>query len=410
MKKTFFSLLVLIATIGLIELGSWAILKMSAQQPDPVKSETTLFDAHRNHRLNPNFDPNLGGARVHSEDGFRRSTTVPLKKESNTIRIIAMGTSALYGVGAGGSYPPHRQLLNDETITFYLEDMLNKRLAQDDSKYSVEVINAGLSAYRTFLHLIHYNSRLQYYHPDIVINIDGYNDFYDTSPYDRWNTYGYSTTVLADQVNGRTFFIAAFTLVRALAPYSNTFNLCEKILKRYWHRKLVQKDLPHTPKFEFKPTGDFETDYRAYADQNYLRDLWQLRSLKQFDHFEHYVYLQPMVEFEDDELLSPEDLRIKQLTIEYTDPKKHEAYLKIRSLLPTLFREKKIPLTDISQIASPATKDKQLYIDYCHLTPLGAEVTARMIFTDLYPKVKKVITKRTLEETSRNNHKAASDS
>jgi hypothetical protein len=117
-----------------------------------------------------------------------------------------------------------------------------------------------------------------------------------------------------------------------------------------------------------------------------------------------------MVEFEDDELLSPEDLRIKQLTLEYTDPKKHEAYLKIRSLLPTLFREKKIPLTDISQIASPATKDKQLYIDYCHLTPLGAEVTAQMISTDLYPKVKKVITKRTLGETSQNNHRAASGS
>ena len=47
-----------------------------------------------------------------------------------------------------------------------------------------------------------------------------------------------------------------------------------------------------------------------------------------------------------------------------------------RTLLPDLFESQGIPFHDVATIAAPSTTDRQLYLDYCHLTPEGSEVVA----------------------------------
>ena len=280
-RRQLFTALTLLLAMTVIEFTSFVILRLFATQPDVYYSETALFDAHRNHRLNPNFrlPTRDGQRRLHSPDGFRRDEVVSIAKPPHTIRVIALGTSALYGIGAYGAYPTHPPLSNDQTITGVLEQSINRRLATSDAGYRVEVINAGVSAYQTFHELVYLNADLLAYKPDIVINIDGHNDFYRTEPRDRWAEEAYSTSILVDQYNGRTFFLPWATAIRAVSPYSNFFNLLEKANKRIWYSTKVAKPLPYTPHREIPALGNFEDNIRAIARRGFLRDLWQIHNL-----------------------------------------------------------------------------------------------------------------------------------
>ncbi|MCH8829265.1 MAG: hypothetical protein IID45_06775, partial [Planctomycetes bacterium] len=348
--------------------------------------ETHLFDAHRNHRLNPEFPG-------HSRDGFRSDKPIPREKPPRTIRIIALGTSALYGIGSREPYPQHRSLNNDETITAQLQRILNQRLDDENAGFRVEVINAGVSAYRTFHHLVYLNSRLLDYKPDIVINIDGYNDFYKDQLDDPWNRYAYSTSVLVDQHNRRTLFLPMLTFSRSAARFSFTFNLAERILRRAWYRKL-KEPLRSVPEGAKRLDGDFAANVKEVARRQYLRDLWQIRQLGKYAGYDHYVFLQPTLVFEPDEKLSESDKRLKQITAKNLADGEPVKMQRIRKLLPAIFQKHDIPFFDVAQISATDTKKENLYLDYCHLTPTGARITAERIAGHLYPHLLQWIRKR----------------
>jgi hypothetical protein len=84
----------------------------------------------RGHELNPayrsSFDTN--NVKIHSAQGFRQAGNISLAKPDNVFRIFMLGGSTLYGLGvqAEGPYPKHRTLMDDETVTAFLETELNK--------------------------------------------------------------------------------------------------------------------------------------------------------------------------------------------------------------------------------------------------------------------------------------------
>ena len=379
-------LLKLVLAVGACELASFLALSFLAQERDPVRSETHVFDAHRNHRLNPKFPG-------HSRDGFRSDTPIPRRTPPHTVRIIALGTSALYGLGSNAPYPVHPPLTNQETITFQLERMLNTRLEADKSRFRVEVINAGVSAYRTYHHLVYMNARLMDYHPDIVINIDGHNDFYKDQLDDPWNHYAYSTSVLVDQHNRRTFFLASETLTRSLSEYLYTFNLAERIFRRLWRKKL-QQPLECVPAMPDPLSGDFESNVTAVAERQYVRDLWQIHQLGEYAGYKHAVFLQPEILLEPDQNLSKTDRERKQITEQHLPAGEAEKMQKIRRLLPGIFRKHGVPFFDAAQISSQKTAGTDLYVDYCHLTPAGAKIAAEHIAEPLYQLVQEEIAER----------------
>jgi|GEM_PF-891006 len=386
-RRLLFALAALLIAVAFVELASLLVLEIFATQPDVYSSESGLFDAHRNHRLNPAFQLPGENGRLHSPDGFRRDTPVSIDKPANTIRIIALGTSALYGIGASAPYPTHRPLFNGETITGVLEASLNDRLAASGSGFRVEVINAGVSAYQTFHELMYLNADLLDYAPDIVINIDGHNDFYGTELVDRWATYSYSTSILVDEYNGRSFFLPWLTGVRSLAPYSNFFNLVEKANKRIWYLTKVEQPLPHTPRRETSALDDFEANVREIARRTFLRDLWQIHQLGQRQGYEHCVFLQPEVILEPSESLTEHDREIQKITLDRMPRAAPEATRRIRKLLPSLFQSEELPFYDVSALTPLNADNEDLYIDYCHLTPAGARLVAEQIETVLFPLV-----------------------
>jgi len=369
-----------------METASFLVLLFFSQQPDPRAAVPHLYDPYRSHRLNPDFHlkRDTSGRRIHSQDGFRRDTPVTKKKKVNTIRIIALGGSALYGIGSGAPYPYHPALRNDETITCFLQQMINKRLKDDEMNLTAEVINAGVTAYETFQHLVYLNSVLLEYEPDWVINIDGENDFYRYDPdHNHWMDYGYSSARLIDLVNHRSGFLSMHLFIRSLAPYSQVFRLMEKFSK-----KRLQ-DMMHGENPSEKQRDSFSAEgYLATARRTFVRALWQIHNLGRLEGYDHLVFLQPKLLFEDNLLLSEHDRTIKDITRGKREPEYVETMGQMRGILPLLFEEHGIPFYDMGELG-PFNKDRSdLYLDYCHLTPEGSKALAERICDVLYPGIR----------------------
>lgn len=385
-----FLLVVVSVIMGLLILegGLRLFLPLLSQQPDPLQAEFHLYDPYRGHRLNPDFNTlnNTFGKKINSPDGFRRDTIVNKIKDKKTIRIVVFGGSTLYGVGTwGGQYPNHAYLMNDETITHFLEELLNAQLKENNRLYTVEVLNAGVVAYHTFQHLVHLNAKLLDYRPDIVVNLDGHNDFYISNPeYNNWTDYGYSGSPLINLINERSFLVGLHLLVRNLSKYSAIMSQVEKRVTNKIFDDLILKSIKAS---EAQPDGDFDSNFMRAARKGFMRALWQIHRLGQYEGYEHLVFLQPEVVFEQDAFLSEEDRAIKQVTIDTYSPGQVKKMDAIRSMLPGIFLEQAIPYEDIGEIGSPKTSGEQLYIDYCHLTSRGSQVVAQRMAPAVYERV-----------------------
>jgi lysophospholipase L1-like esterase len=382
LKNILLTLASIAVTLFLLEAGLRVALPFISNQPDPFQAERHLYSPYRGHELNPLFNTrnNTDGRKIHSSDGFRRDTPVSKTKPPKTIRIFAMGASTLYGLGTwGGVYPNHRDLFNDELTTAYLENALNQRLAQEGSEWHVEVINTAVIAYHTFQQLVYLNEKLLSYSPDIVINIEGHNDFYIADPnYEPWQMYPYSSAALMEVINERDFFTALHFTVRALAAHSALAAQVEKRITR----PLFDARLNQLRTFKLDvDESNLVQDFPKTARKTFIRTLWQINRLGELEDFKHIVYLQPEIVLENGDDLSPSDRNIRKITV---DNLTHSPVFmqRIHAMLPELFHQYGIPFQDVSRLGTPGTHEN-LYLDYCHLTPEGSQRLARNIYPTL---------------------------
>ncbi|WP_022663497.1 hypothetical protein [Paucidesulfovibrio longus] len=381
------SLITLLLLEGVLRIA----LPLFSTQPDPLQAERHLYSPYRGHELNPLFNTknNTEGRLLHSPDGFRRDQPIAVCKQDRTIRIFAMGASTLYGLGTwGGVYSNHRDLFNSELPTFHLEQTLNRQLKEEGSSWRVEVINTAVVAYQTFQQLVYLNEKLLDYHPDIIINIEGHNDFYISDPsFEPWNSYAYSSVQLTRAINHRDIFTAVHLLARALAPYSALAAQVEKRVTRpIFERNIARQpvapiDAPYT-----------DESYRSAARKTFLRAYWQITQLGKLHDFRHLIYLQPEIVLEPAELLTEHDRRILDITVRNMHRPPVEMR-HIRDELPELFRSYGLSYFDAAQLTAP-DKPGDLYVDYCHLTPLGAERLAENIYPSLLSAIQERIAQR----------------
>lgn len=389
-KNALLLLVSLAFAVVALELGLRLVMGRLSDQPDPVASERHIYDPFRGHALNPVFNTktNTLGQLIHSPDGFRRDTPVSREKPDNVIRIVMFGGSALYGIGTVGSHYPYApDLMNDETIPHHLERLLNARLATQGLPQRVEVLNAGLIGYHTWQHLVHLNSKLLEYQPDIVINFDGHNDFYLVNPARRpWYDYQYSSVQLTKAINNREPIVGVHFLVRALAPHSAIFAQLEKrVTKPRFEAHLDSLFTERQPEPPLE--GTLEEQFRATARSGFMRALWQINRLGAYEGYDHLVFLQPEILFEDPADLGPHDREIREITARYTE--NEAAMRQIRPLLPELFAEAGIPFADVGDIARQAGTTEPLYMDYCHLLPRGSEAVAERLVDPVYTAVQR---------------------
>lgn len=85
-----------------------------------------------------------------------------------------MGGSTVWG--EDGAYPPYLAIDNSQTIAAHLERLLNVEATRRQSAFRVQVLNAGVVGYRVYQNLDYFNHRLAAFRPDLVIAMDGHND------------------------------------------------------------------------------------------------------------------------------------------------------------------------------------------------------------------------------------------
>jgi hypothetical protein len=384
-KKLFlwlYCIALLVFFIALLEIASHAILSFTDQGQSTTAGKRHLYHPYRSHQLNPDYVRKFdsGGVAIHSPDGFRSDTAFSKTKPENTIRIVMMGGSTLYGIGATSPYDPEPSLQNDETISYYLQSQLRSMLGDASDGLDIEVINAGVSAYKTFHHLVYFNEVLYEYDADLLVFLDGHNDFYYSEIYNNWQSYKLGTVRLVDHFNHRGLWFTAHTVVRFLASYSRFFFFLESYMHRNWQDT-------ETPVF-YQPRAEHEDSFpnslETVLDTSVFKTYTQFQALGDLYDFEMMVFLQPQVVFENPDLLSAEDQNIQSITNQYdTNTRRSE----IRNALGDKFRRENILYQDIGELASEKTASVQLYTDYCHLTPAGSELLARKMSQSIYDKI-----------------------
>lgn len=382
----FLILLGLVAVVTL-ELGAYFVLKWQDQGADPVAGGRHLYHPYRSHQLNPSYVRPLDshGLKLHSDDGFRSDRPIAKDKPPGVIRIVMMGASALYGIGAEAPYPRRPTLKNDETIPAVLQERLNAELTTAGRSERVEVINAAVVAYWTFHHLVYFNETLYEYRPDLVLFLDGHNDFYNYEVYNNWQTYRGGTETLTAHFDHRGLWFTALANVRFLAEYSNVFMVLEKAMQRNW----PEVPGPHFAQLDAPRTVDaaFPANVSQILDESIFKSYRQLKTLGEMFDFEMMVFLQPQIALEKTEQLSPADREIQAITAKYEiNPRRAE----IRPLFPEQFRRQGIAFADIAEIAGEATAGSDLYLDYCHLSAEGSVVAAERML----PYVRKMVERR----------------
>ncbi len=188
-KRLVFTAVPVILLGATLEVGAVLVLRHT-QGYDGRHLLHYVFDPYKNVLPTPNL-VDLRGVR-HESHGFRRDTDVSHAKPPGTYRIFLMGASTAYGLG--GLWPHIQRdwpvLQSDQTIDHYLEEML-----QDSLGVPVEVINAAIASVWMHHHLIYLNQTILGFDPDMILFLDGFNDWYMVDPsHDQFASYAYQET------------------------------------------------------------------------------------------------------------------------------------------------------------------------------------------------------------------------
>jgi lysophospholipase L1-like esterase len=380
-------LVVAMLTAALAEAGAALWLTRKGGRPATVRARN-LFDPFRGHRLNPEYrGPDVEGERAHSPDGFREPAPVARTKQPDTYRVILGGASAVYGLGATAPYPTHRALRHEEALDSQLERALEAGTGRE-----VEVINAGVPAYWTFQQLVYVNDTLLDYEPDLLLFVDGNNDFYRIGRGEGpWREYRYSSRLWLDGLNSRDTSFTALVLTRYLARASWFFLGLERLFTRRFEESRRRH---HTDgNFLVRPEVPIPTPaaFRRELRDNVARHYWQMGSLGGAYGFQMAVALQPQLVFEAPEMLGPRDRELRNVTLRLTGVTP-ERVAAVRAYVPLVGKvitetNARIVFLDHHRLADTEPVTDGLYLDYCHLSAAGSRRLAERLAAQLEPLV-----------------------
>jgi lysophospholipase L1-like esterase len=336
------------------------------------------FDPYKNILPTRNYVDTRGIR--HNAVGFRRDGEVALAKPPNTLRIFLMGGSTAYGLG--GVWPHIQRdfavIKNDQTIDAALE----RRLRGAFPGKTVEVINAAITSTWTHHSLIYLYQSILKYDPDLILFLDGYNDFFITNSWhDQFASYAYARNaqvIMGDPtlssfvtMNGWWFF-REFALAHVLGRVAREAKV---LLTPRGDRS------PIDTRREFEK---LQTVFRANAGKTHER----IAALLRHENVQAVFMLQPMLILERDRAeATPIEQRMFAFNVESYLPN-YEGFMRLAAPWivgeeAAMARRMGASFLDLTGVFKGVKG--QMYTDYCHLTPLGNEVVAAAIATHITP-------------------------
>ncbi len=381
-KNRIFGLLIVTFALALLEFFSYIYVYKVKDNPLGAVSERHLYSYFRGHELNPEYRRpfDTGDVRIHSDDGFRSDHSFSIDKPKDVFRVILFGGSQAYGVGSqpGGVYPENRSLSNDQTVSNFLEANLNTIGKEQGRSTRVEIINAAVVAYKTYQHLLYFNERLYMYDADLLLFVDGHNDYYSDEISRNPMLKNAYAKELVWNFNNRSFAFSIYSFFRGLGEYSYFFKFLEKTMQ-----KLLPIISPYESPVETEAIHDVSR-YEEYANNSYLRIYRQFAALQSQYGYGMHIVIQPQLLFENEQLLSEHDKKIYAITDKYSDK---QLMQEIKKKLPSVFNQANLAFTDLTTIAEGSNNGLDLYYDYTHLTPAGSKLSAVKISSAIQHKV-----------------------
>lgn len=328
------------------------------------------FDYFRVYKHRPGFtegDKN-GNWIVINKQGLRRNKDVSKIKPRNTFRIFLMGGSAAHGISSSPPNPIVNIYMN-QTIDAYLEALLHKKYPGKN----FEVINAAVTGYQCFQHTAYLLSEIIDYHPDMVFFFDGMNDhFIDNVDYDYYNDNRYlfwKTHLEQPSLSGmKDYFILWLSKYSAFA-------------RGYFAWKLTSD--AYDKKIAYPQNITFANDAAQVKAQNIAAQKGFLRAIEtniqilKTNNIIPLITLQPIEILRNRELHSPEENKYLDKSLESIKP----VYPAVVDQLKNLASKYQVTFVDFNPAFNSTDYiHKQLFLDYCHLTPLGGELVAKCIF------------------------------
>lgn len=385
-KKLLFSVLLLLGVIGVLEVSAIWYLKLFRGY-DGVHLLQYEFDPYKNILPTRNYVDTRGIR--HNSQGFRRSTEVLVKKPEKTYRIFLMGASTAYGLG--GLWP-HLQreyavIDNSKTIDAFLERSLNEAFPD----LNLEVVNAAITSTWTHHHLIYLNQTILRFDPDMLIFIDGFNDFYFWNKgHDQFADYAYdehSRILMGEPTLHSLAYVNLWWLFRKSALVHVTFRTLRELKRSLQSRPAA-------------PPIDVKTSMRGFKyvfRNNALKMIQRTAMILREEDVRAVFVLQPMLILDRGRTLMPDiERKLFEFNVQSWQPN-YEAFIHravefVRQEENQVVQRYGGQFIDATGIYRQA--QGQIFTDYAHLTPNGNRLLADHIAARIIPMIRDNIVDR----------------
>ena len=367
-------------------------------------------------------------AQTDSNGFLTGGATVQKTKESGTVRIFITGGSAAWGSLES------RALMHDTTYPegsyCYSATIAGKLQALLQAKYpqrKFEVIDAAVVMFRFHQSMALYFEKLHDFNPDIIINMDGYNDEGDFLTYDdNKDPYVRSADQLEEMIQLET--MARLPMWGYTLAYYNFKNIRAHDTPRYEKRAKVHSDAGNNAPLNHQP------DYASYQAMRGFTSIskkmrWLITSYQRqlrADGVYSIFCLQPTLQRRVyQKNLTTTELRLRSFLEKVTAAdtlkmlrkfdeqrqlntltntvwnkigvdkyyreilKRQYTYNEISPLLDSISTANGAGYVDVNKALTGLGADKEFYTDYCHLTPLGNEFVAGLLLSKVEDYMKK---------------------
>lgn len=370
----------LFLSLSMLEGLSYVYLRI-VEGYDGTHLMTYEFDDYKNIRLTPNYKNSRGI--YHNAQGFRRSLDTPMEKDDQTYRIFIMGGSTAYGLQSLSAYgqKEYSVIRNDETIDHYLEQYLQGKLHHK----RIEVINAAITSHFSHHHLIYLNQEILKYHPDMVIFVDGFNDYYPyTKGFDQFRDY-------ASQVRAHRFMDEP--TVGAWASYtgwwlfrkSHFIHVAGKTLRPVW---LSIRSIGGR-----RTVIDVEAslrNLRVNAENNFVKIVERNALILKYENVVPVFTLQPEIVFQQHKVFTKMEKQIFNEMADHWEVNfvefKNKARPIVTDYLVRATAGSGALFFDLTDVFDGMTEDA--LTDYCHLTPMGNKWLAEYLGGKILPIIR----------------------
>lgn len=385
-KRVLFSALLAIVVWGMLE-GIASLYLRLTQGYDGAHLYQYEFDPYKNILPARGFVDTRGVR--HNAQGFRRSSDVSVAKPAGTYRVFLMGASTAYGLGGLWPHIDDRYpvLTNDQTIDRYLEQSLQQALP--DRK--VEVINAAITSTWTHHSLIYLNQSILKYDPDMVLFLDGFNDYfwYDRG-HDQFDSYAY---------NMPSRSILGPPTMRSLAHASGWWLFRKSPLAHVVGRAAKDAKLALAARREPPPPLDPDAAFASFAQvfpRNALAMHRRSGLILKDEGVIPVFMLQPLLALARGKPMPETERRLFEFNLASYRPN-YEQYL-VRAA--EFAREREAAMAaqigaeyiDLTRIFDRETG--QMFTDYAHLTPEANQLLAQTVQDRILPLIRDDLARR----------------